>query len=149
VILTDTNILLRSLQTSVARYSVVDNALDQLRQKREVLCVAPQNLVEFWSVATRPLGENGLGMTPSRAAMEITAIVRLFHLLPYTTEVLETWRRIVLTHAVSGKQTHDAHLVAIMQVHSVASILTFNGGHFTRFRGIQVIDPSQFVVQSL
>ena len=80
-------------------------------------------------------------MTPSRVAAEIMAILRLFHLLSYTTEVIEIWRGMVLTHGVSGKQTHDAHLVAIMQVHSVAAILTFNGGHFTRHPGIQVIDP--------
>jgi predicted nucleic acid-binding protein len=37
--------------------------------------------------------------------------------------------------------THDAHLVAVMQVYSVAHILTFNTGHFKRFPGITVLDP--------
>jgi len=44
---------------------------------------------------------------------------------------------------VAGKQTHDAHLVAIMEVHSVQSILTFNVGHFMRFANITVLDPAQ------
>jgi predicted nucleic acid-binding protein len=48
-----------------------------------------------------------------------------------------------MDQGVAGKQTHDAHLVAVMQVHSVPSILTFNGAHFTRFPGVGVIDPAQ------
>jgi hypothetical protein len=33
-----------------------------LRASSETLCVAPQNLVEFWAVATRLTERNGLGM---------------------------------------------------------------------------------------
>ncbi len=43
----------------------------------------------------------------------------LFRLLPYTADVLPTWEQIVITHGVSGKPSHDAHLVALMQVHGV------------------------------
>jgi hypothetical protein len=72
----DTNILLRSVQTNDPQFSITENALDKLRARQETLCIAPQNLVEFWVVATRPLDENGLGMAPSRAAREITALLR-------------------------------------------------------------------------
>jgi predicted nucleic acid-binding protein len=44
---------------------------------------------------------------------------------------------------VIGKQTHDAHLAAIMQVYSVTGILTFNAGHFRRFPGVGLLDPEQ------
>jgi len=57
--------------------------------------------------------------------------------------VLETWQRIVIAQGVLGKQVHDAHLVAMMQVHSIMSILTFNVGDFTRFPGITVLNPAQ------
>jgi predicted nucleic acid-binding protein len=43
---------------------------------------------------------------------------------------------------VLGKQTHDAHLAAMMQAHSVTFSLTFNGGDFKRFPGITIIDPA-------
>ena len=68
---------------------------------------------------------------------------RLFRLLPSTPDVLEAWQRIVVSHGVLGKQTHDAHLVAMMQVHSVTSILTFNVSHFERYPGIAVLNPAQ------
>ena len=50
---------------------------------------------------------------------------------------------MVASLGISGKQTHDAHLVAVMQVYWVANILTFNTSHFKPFPGITVIDPAQ------
>jgi predicted nucleic acid-binding protein len=143
VIFADTNILLRSVQTSDPHFPITRAALTKLRARQEIVCIAPQNLVEFWVVATRPQTENGLGFPHTRAASEITMLQGLFQLLPYKPEVLETWKRIVALHGVTGKQAHDAHLVAMMQVHSVMSILTFNTGHFTRFPGITVLNPAQ------
>ena len=132
MILTDTNIPLRS-HPSDPHYELTNSALAKLRQRNESLCIAPQNLIEFWAVATRPRTENGLGMDVFTAATEIGKLLQLFHLLPYTPQVVETWRQIVVAQGISGKQTHDAHLAAIMQVHAVSVILTFNSGHFERF----------------
>ncbi len=142
-ILTDTNILLRSLYPEHPHYAAAENALAALRLRNEVLCIAPQNLIEFWTVATRPRDDNGLGMTPARAASEIATLRRFFRLLPSTPDVLEAWQRIVVRLGIVGKQTHDAHLVAVMQIYSVTNILTFNTAHFRRFPGITVLDPAQ------
>jgi predicted nucleic acid-binding protein len=143
VILADTNILLRSLHPEHPHHVLAESALTALRLRNEALCVAPQNLVEFWAVATRPRTDNGLGMSVARAADEVATLRRFFRLLPYTAEVPEAWQRIVITQSISGKQTHDAHIAAIMQVNSVANILTFNSSHFERFPGISVLNPVQ------
>lgn len=82
-------------------------------------------------------------MTSAEAAKELTDVRDFFRLLPYTPEVVQAWQQIVIAQGVSGKQTHDAHLFAIMRVNAVASILTFNGSHFTRFPGITILDPVQ------
>jgi predicted nucleic acid-binding protein len=95
MILADTNILLRSLHPEHPHHLATENALTALRLRRETLCLAPQNLVEFWAVATRPRGENGLGMDASVAAREMVKLPRLF-LLTYTPEVQEMWQRIVI-----------------------------------------------------
>jgi predicted nucleic acid-binding protein len=140
-ILADTNVLLRSLYPNHPHYYAAEKALATLRLRGEDLCIAPQNLIEFWAVATRPRDDNGLGMSSARAASEIATIRRFFRLLPATPDVLDTWRRIVINLGVSGKQTHDAHLVAVMHVYSVTDILTFNIGHFRRFAGIYRTRP--------
>ena len=95
-------------------------------------------------MATRPRDENGLGMAHAEAQMELTNLRRLFPILPPASEVFEAWQRIVFTQQIVGKQTHDAHLVAVMQVYGVASVLTFNVGHFQRFPDITVLNPFDF-----
>jgi hypothetical protein len=45
---------------------------------------------------------------------------------------------------ISGKNAHDARLVAAMIVHGVSSILTFNAKDFTRYAEIVVVDPRTF-----
>jgi predicted nucleic acid-binding protein len=119
------------------------HALGTLRQRGVNLCVAPQNLIEFWAVATRQRNENGLGLSPASAEKELAGIQKLFRLLPPSLDVVNVWQGIVTTHSVLGKKTHDAHLVAVMQVYGVTNILTFNVGDFRRFRGITAIDPAQ------
>jgi predicted nucleic acid-binding protein len=142
-VLVDTNILLRSLNPDDPHYAAAERALSALRLRDETLCLAPQNLIEFWAVVTRPREDNGLGMTPARAANELISLRQLFRVLPASPDVLEAWRRIVAGQGITGKQTHDAHLVAVMQVYAVAGILTFNAAHFRRFPGITVLDPAQ------
>jgi predicted nucleic acid-binding protein len=143
VILVDTNILVRSVYPPDPHYEIAARALSTLTARNEILCIAPQNIIEFWAVATRPRNENGLGLESVTAEQEIEIMMRLFLLLAYTPQVFHTWRHIVFTQGVLGKQTHDAHLVALMQVHAVESILTFNSSHFKRYSGINVLDPAQ------
>jgi predicted nucleic acid-binding protein len=77
VIFVDTNILLRSVQTSDPQYLLTEAALGKL-SGRETLCIAPQSVVEFWAVATRPVAEIGMGMNASRAAAEIITLTIAF-----------------------------------------------------------------------
>lgn len=107
------------------------------------LCIARQNLVESWVVATRPLINNGLALPPSRVAAELRAIQGLFRLLEGKAGVTTAWERLVREQAIAGKLAHDAHLVAVMQVYGVTGILTFNVADFRRFSGITVFDPEE------
>lgn len=110
--------------------------------RNEALNVAVQNLVEFWAVATRPVGrENGLGLTIEAAMTELRIIKDLFPLLPEPGGLYEEWERLVTTHRVAGKNTHDAHLVATMKLNGITTILTFNVQDFKRFDGIEAMHP--------
>jgi len=140
-ILIDTNILLRSLQPHHPHCAIVERAISALRTRNETLNVSAQNLIEFWAVATRPANENGLGMTVETAGRELTVLKRLFTLLPEATPVFHEWERLVVTHRVSGKNTHDAHIVAAMIIHGITSILTFNVQDFTRYPNIFAVHP--------
>jgi len=114
----------------------VRRALASLHQRGEELCIIPQNLIEFWAVATRPLANNGLGLTIDEAARETKKLKKLFKLRADAPAIFAEWERLVIRHRVAGKPTHDARLVAAMVAHSLTHILTFNTDDFKRFSGI-------------
>jgi predicted nucleic acid-binding protein len=143
-ILFDTNILLRWTQKHHPHSATAVWALKALRSRNEELHIAPQNIVEFWAVATRPLNQNGLGMTIEQTTAEIESLKSFFGLLP-ELPLHEEWQRIVTQYRVSGKNVHDARLVAAMSVHGIGEILTFNGPDFARYTEISVLDPSQVI----
>jgi predicted nucleic acid-binding protein len=142
-ILVDTNILLRSVQTHHPHYALVEHAFAVLRGRNEILNVAAQNFIEFWAVATRPVGsENGLGMTTDAVTKELSILKDLFPLLPEPDAVFERWEELVTMYRVSGKNTHDAHIVATMRLNGVKEILTFNVADFARYSEISAIYPA-------
>jgi predicted nucleic acid-binding protein len=64
-------------------------------------------------------------------------------MLPDDPAVHLVWRKLLVAHAISGVQVHDARLVAAMHVHGVKRILTFNARDFARFGDIEAIHPLQ------
>ncbi|HVQ37795.1 MAG TPA: PIN domain-containing protein [Pyrinomonadaceae bacterium] len=137
----DTNVLLRSIDDGHVAQPIAQKGLFALRERGEALSIFPQNLIEFWAVATRPLINNGLGLSIAKAAEEIINLKTLFVLLPDTPEIFSEWEKIVLQYQVSGKQAHDARLVAAMHVHDVTQLLTINSSDFKRFTSITAVNP--------
>lgn len=144
--LIDTSILARLANTADAFYPVAAQAVVELHRRGEVLHVAPQNLVEFRNVATRPVAQNGLGLAPPVAEAKSAAFEAAFPLLAETPDIFPLWKTVVATLAVVGKQVHDARLVAVCHAHQVTHLLTFNVPHFARLatfgKGITVVDPA-------
>jgi len=141
-VLIDTNVLIRIQQPRHPLYSIANSAIRKLLRQGGELHIVPQNLVELWAVATRPIAYNGLGLTTAAAIVELARLKRLFLLLPETAAVFPAWEALVSRYQVSGKPTHDARLVAAMQVHGLTSILTFNTSDFRRYVDIEVVDPT-------
>jgi predicted nucleic acid-binding protein len=140
--LVDTNILLRISRRSDPQYKLVDSVLAQLALAGTALHFTHQNIAELWNAMTRPVHRNGFGLTVTEAEREVRVIESGMSLLPDSEAVYQEWRRIVVQHAVSGVQVHDARLVAAMHVHGVSHILTLNVTDFSRYSGITVTHPS-------
>ena len=131
--LLDTNILLRSSDDSSEHFELALGAVQTLLARGETLLLVPQNIYEFWAVATRPTRSNGLGWDVERVQREVSILTTRFTFLPDTQEVFEHWLELVTRFKVKGKQVHDARLVAAMQTHSVENILTLNVKDFERY----------------
>ena len=140
--LIDTSTLLRTLQRRHPQYDVAVRALEVLPGRGRTLHIAPQNLVELWVVATRPVDQNGLGLSVAAAAAEVARIKDMFPLLADTPAIYTAWENLVIEYQVSGKPAHDARLVAAMQVHGLTAILTFDKTGFSRYAGIEVLHPA-------
>ncbi|MGI8979373.1 MAG: type II toxin-antitoxin system VapC family toxin [Pirellulaceae bacterium] len=130
--LVDTSVLVRLANQQDASYGIAWGAVTELHRRGEVLHIASQNLVEFLNVATRPLANNGLGLSPADAHKQLVQFESTFPLLAETVDIHPAWKTLVSVLGVIGKQVHDARLVAICRVHGVSQVLTFNTAHFAR-----------------
>jgi predicted nucleic acid-binding protein len=142
-LLVDTNLLTRISEPDHAQYPVASDAINTLLANGEVLHVAPQNLYEFWAVATRPVSNNGLGMSIAEAKTRVDDFLKVFRLLSDTPDIFPNWLKLVTDHECRGKTAHDARLAAIMHVNQLKRILTFNAQDFTRYTTIEVLAPEQ------
>jgi predicted nucleic acid-binding protein len=146
MILLDTNLLTRMTRSHDPQSGVARTAIQTLLGRGERLIVVPQNLYEFWVVATRPpgpppAGRNGLGMTPAQAGHWLRFFRRRFTLLADREELSRLWQELVEKHAVTGFRAHDVRLVAAMQSYGISRLLTFNAADFRGF-AVVILDPA-------
>jgi predicted nucleic acid-binding protein len=139
----DTNVLLRLSHQGHPQHQLISTALHRLVERGVELCFTPQNLGEFWNVCTRPAERNGLGLSIQDTADHLAAIEDEMTILPESLRVYTAWRRLLLSHNVLGVQVHDAHLAAVLEVHEVTHLLTFNGPDFKRFTNLISVHPQE------
>ncbi len=142
--LIDSNILLRISKRDDPDHAVVDAALGRLADAGASLCYTHQNIAEFWNVATRPVDQNGFGLSIGDADRQIRSFEKGMVLLPDNEAIYYEWRRLLVTHVVSGAKVHDARLVASMKVHRITHLLTLNTSDFARYPAIEAVHPQAF-----
>lgn len=141
-VLVDSNILLCSVQPLHPQSSLASGAVAELLRQKVDLCLTPQNLVEFWVVAKRPVANNGLEMNPTAAVGEVRRMRNIFRLLEGVAGIASAWENLAAAHLVLGKQAHDTNLGATVLVHDVHQLPTFNGDDFKQFESAEIIVPA-------
>jgi predicted nucleic acid-binding protein len=146
MILLDTNVLIRITRSRDPQSGVARTAIQTLFGRGERLIVVPQNMYEFWAVATRsagapPAGQNGLGMTPAQAGQWLRFFQRRFIFLPDHDQLSKLWQALAEAHKVTGFRAHDVRLVAAMQSYGITRLLTFNAADF-RGMPVTILDPA-------
>lgn len=141
-VLLDTNVLLRMVEGKYADHETARAAVEALLVAGEEPVIVPQNLYEFWAVATRTRKVNGLEMPVPKVRGHVDDFRDVFPLLADDPGLPDEWLRLAARHAVAGVNSYDARLVAAMKLHGLTAILTFNGKDFRRYAGIDVLDPA-------
>jgi predicted nucleic acid-binding protein len=142
--LIDSNVFLRAAKRNDPDRRLALEAIRKLRANNEDLCYTTQVLVEFWNVCTRPTqARGGLGLSIQMTERKARLIENRFRLLTESLATHQEWRRLVASCSVSGVEVHDAMLVAVMNVHGITHLLTFNKDDFKRYPGITAHLPSE------
>src|SRR5436190_1389335 len=116
-ILLDANILLRLADPTSKSHAIAGAAVSTLRAQGDSLHIVPQCVYEFWAVATRPIGNNGLGLSIAECVREVVNLKALFPILDDKPTLFAEWEGIVSFVACHGKVAHDARYVAAMRTH--------------------------------
>ena len=145
--LVDTHVLGRITDSADTQCAIARKAIHRRLANRERLIVVPQNLFEFWTVATRkpgppPDGQNGLGMKIEQASQWLLFFQRRFTFLPDREELTSRWHALVKDFGIKGVRAHVARLVAAMQTYGITQLLTFNRDDFKPF-SISAIQPDR------
>jgi predicted nucleic acid-binding protein len=135
----DTNVLLYANVTAAPLHEASLDALREAYQVGRPLWISRQILREFIAVRTRPQ----LFTQPSS---EITVIERIQHFEDHfevadeTLAVTEKLLELFKAYKFSGKQVHDANIVATMLTYDVSCLLTHNTKDFERFSDLITIE---------
>lgn len=141
-VLADTNLWLRAADPDAKQHVVAIESLKELARQGHLICLSAQVLIEYWAVVTRPKDANGLGWSTSKAEQEIEQLRSSYPFLIDRQEIFPNWLKLVRDHDIKGKRTHDARIAAVMAAHRVEYLLTLNGGDFSSFPHVRVIDPT-------
>jgi predicted nucleic acid-binding protein len=140
--LADTNLLLRLADPASRQHLVATDALARLLRQGDEIFLTPQNFIEFWAVATRPIAANGFGWNSARTASEVGELQKHVPVLADSAEIFPRWLALVQQFQVTGKRVHDARLVAVMEVYAVEKLITFNTSDFSPFPTLALVDPN-------
>jgi len=139
--LLDTNIILRFANSQSQEYNLIRNTISEILLRGGQCFITSQVIIEFWVVATRPVNVNGLGWTVEQTTQAVQMLINQFDLLAETPDVFSIWLNLVTTYNISGKRTHDIHILAVMIAHNISHILTLNPKDFIDVPEITIIHP--------
>ncbi|MGI2902999.1 type II toxin-antitoxin system VapC family toxin [Tolypothrix sp. VBCCA 56010] len=66
-------------------------------------------------------------------------------LLEETPLIFPNWLQLVTSYRVMGKRTHDTRLMAVMKIHGITQVLTFNSDDFIKTPEIIIVHPNQVI----
>jgi predicted nucleic acid-binding protein len=129
----DTNVLLAATDEGRAEHRQALAIVNDWPAWGVALYTSGQIIREYLAVATRPTGNNGLGLPLADALANARAFRGRTDLLAENAKVTDRLLALLNDVVCGGKQVHDANVVATMLVHGIDTIVTINTGDFARF----------------
>ncbi|HUA42270.1 MAG TPA: PIN domain-containing protein [Streptosporangiaceae bacterium] len=142
-VLVDTNVFLSATDQGRAEHRQALAILNEWTARGTTLYASGQIMREYLAVATRPVEANGLGLKQADAVANVRALRTRTSLLAEEASVADRLLDLLSEIPCSGKQVHDANVVATMLVHGIDSLVTINVTDFSRFGHLIALIPLQ------
>lgn len=140
----DSSVLVRLKDPDIDRRRLTETAIERLDAEGFRLSLSVQVLMEYWAVATRPpTARGGLGLTAEEAVQDVEAYRNWFAEVSEDERLFSVWWRVVQEYRVLGRQVWDARIAAIMRLHGIPHLLTFNTQDFQRFDFLRAWSPEE------
>lgn len=139
-VMIDTNVLVYASLHNSMWHSHAIQALHNELQSGAQLWVSRQILREYLAVLTRP-GATTLTSASAVAAADVAAFEQMFNVANDTSDVTAKLLALLQSVAMSGRQVHDANIVATMQAYGIPRLLTHNVSDFKRFKNWITVVP--------
>jgi predicted nucleic acid-binding protein len=136
----DTNVLVDATRPAAAQHASARASLRRLEAEGSSLWVSPQVLREYLAAVTRPQAA-GPALPMATATTDVRRFQAAFDMAEERRNLLDRLLHLLSTHSGSGRQVHDANIVATMLEHGIRRLLTFNAADFRRFARIIDIEP--------
>jgi len=142
LVLVDTNVLVYALYRECEHHEHCRRLLDQAQAGRLDLCIAPQNLSEFYAIVTDPR-RVAIPRQPAEALDAIEHMLEMpgMTLLATPTDVVQRWVALARRHPATRGAVFDLQLVATMLGNDVRKIYTYDRSDFEPFDEIEVLAP--------
>lgn len=138
VVFADTNVLLCATDRSREHHEEARRLIRDAGPSGYHLALSGQIIREYLVVATRPVADNGLGLSIPEALHNVDQFSgppAVFCDEPES--VAAQLRQLTAAHDLKGKRIHDANVVATMLVHGIRRLITENTRDFAVFDEIE------------
>jgi len=138
-IFVDTNVIYTTVSASPF-HSQAMNAVQQLNKQSAELWISRQIMREYLAVLSRPQ----TFASPLPASILKSDLLRFeqqFRVAEDNAEVTRQLLGLITSLTVSGKQIHDANIVATMLTYGIKDVLTHNTSAFMRFAPLVTVIP--------
>lgn len=136
----DTNVLLRSIFKTMPLHHEADRLVKQTREAGSELWISRQVIREYLVQVTHPRFFVR-PLTIEEAVQQVVNLELLFKIADETQAVTQQLLSLLKSYPTSGKQVHDANIVATMLVYQIDTLLTQNLDDMKRFSGIMKLLP--------
>ena len=145
-VLVDTNVLLEATDESRRFHVQAQNLFRHASRDGIDLFLGTQVLREYLVVATRPLENNGLGMTTELALENIKRFQKRVSLVAETLQAAETFVEWAGQYRIRGKKLHDLQILATAFVGGLNGLITANEKDYPESTPLTIIPLSKLEI---